>query len=408
MGNPDLLENIKTPPSKNGTVGKPEDKEMTAESLFAAVPLTEDKLKKSNNIIIEALFQNGETFSDKLDDYPSAIDAYEELLRRFPKNKHAEQALFNLSYCYERAGKLDKLQATQEKLDLDFGNGNLSKVMKNKSANSQKDSATKQYADIYNMFLEGKYTEARTAKKEADSIYKKRYWSPQLSFIESVYYIKQREDSIAIDRLNLIVRGKADKGLQEKAKLMIELLKNRKQIEEYLSNLDSNGHYDSALAKMNALMKDSIAFAKMKQEKERQNVLKIDSSLIGKEFTYNPNEPHYAVLLLDKVDDVFIKETVTSFNKYNKEKLTNSVLGVSSFKLNEQYHLILIGPLSNAPNGLSYIDDVKPQTIKILPWLPTFKYTYSLIGISNLEILKANNNMDKYKAFLQKIFPNKF
>ncbi len=408
MGNPDVFDNnIKTPPSKTAT-GKPEDKEMTAESLFAAIPLTEEKLKKSNNIIIEALFQNGETFSDKLDDYPSAIDAYEELLRRFPKNKHAEQALFNLSYCYERAGKLDKLQATQEKLDLDFGNGNLSKVMKNKSANSQKDSATKQYADIYNMFLEGKYTEARTAKKEADSIYKKRYWSPQLSFIESVYYIKQREDSIAIDRLNLIVKGNADKGLQEKAKLMIDLLKHRKQIEEYLSNLDSNGHYDSALAKMNALMKDSIALAKLKQEKERQNVLKIDSSLIGKEFTYNPNEPHYAVLLLDKVDDVFIKETVTSFNKYNKEKLTNNVLGVNSFKLNEQYHLILIGPLSNAPNGLSYIDDVKPQTIKILPWLPTFKYTYSLIGISNLEILKANNNMDKYKAFLQKTFPGKF
>ena len=62
---------------------------------------------------------------------------------------------------------------------------------------------------------------------------------------------------------------------------MIDILKHRQQIEEYLSNLDSNGHYDSALAKMNLLMKDSIAKAKLLQEKERQNVLKIDSSLIG-------------------------------------------------------------------------------------------------------------------------------
>ena len=404
LGNPDIVDNVKTKDKTAAAV----EKEMTAESLYASIPLTEEKINASNSIIIDALFQNGETFSNKLDDYPSAIAAYEELLRRFPKNKHAEQALFNLSYCYKVTNRTDKQQALQEKLDLDFNNGDLSKVMRNKSANSQKDSATKQYSDIYNMFLEGKYTEAKTAKREADSIYKKKYWNPQLSFIESVYYIKQREDSISIDRLNLIVKGNAEKPLQEKAKIMIDILKHRKQIEEYLSNLDSNGHYDSALAKMNALMKDSIALAKFKQEKERQNVLKIDSSLIGKEFRYNPNEPHYAVLLLDKVDDVFIKETVTSFNKYNKEKLTNSVLGVTSLKLNDQYHLILIGPLSNAPNGLSYIDDVKPQTIKILPWLPTFKYTYSLIGISNLEILKANNNMDKYKAFLQKTFPNKF
>ena len=114
------------------------------------------------------------------------------------------------------------------------------------------------------------------------------------------------------------------------------------------------------------------------------------------------------MLLLDNVDDVFINETVTTFYKYNKEQLGNSAITVKSLKLNQQYNLILIGPLSNAPNGISYIDDVKPQTGKILPWLPTFKYTYSLIGLSNLEILKANNNMDKYIKFLKTTFPNKF
>ena len=413
LGNPDLVSNDEPANKTKGikTVESKEENEtaaITPESLYAAIPLGEEKLQSSNNIIIEALFQNAETFSDNLDDYPSAIIAYEELLRRFPKNKHTEQTLFNLAYCYKQVNKNDKANALQQKLDTDFANGVLSRVIKEKTSTPLQDSATQQYASIYNMFLEGKYEQAKTAKKEADSIYKQKYWNPQLSFIESVYYIKKRQDSTAINRLSLIVNGKADKALQEKAATMIEILKKRKQIEEYLSNLDSNGHYDSALAKMNAAMKDSIAMANLLKEKERQNVLKIDSSLIGKDFKYNPNEPHYAVLLLDKVDDVFIKETVTSINKYNKEKLTNSTLIVSTLKLNEQYHLILIGTLSNAPNGLSYIDDIKPQTIKILPWLPTFKYTYSLIGISNLEVLKANNNMDKYKQFLQKIFPGKF
>ncbi|MFY7964989.1 MAG: tetratricopeptide repeat protein, partial [Chitinophagaceae bacterium] len=417
LGNPDVIDDAKIgngiSNSRNGIQTKDNNKddvseEVTPESLFNAIPLTAEKLASSNNSIIEALFKNGETFSEKLDDYPSAIAAYEELLRRFPKNKFTEQALFNLSYCYKRMNRADKELATQQKLSLDFSNGNLARIMKDKTANSESDSATRQYAGVYNMFLEGKYEEAKTAKSQADSVYKQKYWSPQLSFIESVYYIKQREDSIAIHRLNLIANGNAEPQLKEKARKMIEILKNRKQIEEYLSNLDSNGHYDSALARMNLLMKDSLAKAKLQQEKERQNVLKIDSSLIGKPFFNNPNEPHYAVLLLDNVDDVFINETVTTFNKYNKESLGNNALTVKSLKLNQQYNLILIGTLSNAPNGISYIDDVKLQTSKLLPWLPTFKYTYSLIGTSNLEILKANNNMDKYIKFLKTTFPNKF
>ncbi len=411
IGNPDIADDAnigKNASSNKGDKDDTKEKEITPESLFNAIPLTDDKKTKSDNVIIDALFSNGETFSEKLNDYPSAIAAYEELLRRFPKNKHAEQTLFNLSYCYKQVNKKDKELATQQKLELDFSSGNLAKILKEKTANSQQDSATRLYASVYDMFLEGKYEEAKTIKNQADSVYKQKYWNPQLSFIESVYYIKQREDSIAINRLSVIAGSNADAQFKEKARTMIDILKKRKQIEEYLSNLDSNGHYDSALARMNILMKDSIAKAKLMQEKERQQVLKIDSSLIGKPFVNNPNEPHFAVLLLDNVDDVFINETVTSYTKYNKEKLGNASLSVSSLKLNQQYNLILVGTLSNAPNGLSYIDDVKPQTNKILPWLPSFKYTYSLIGISNLEILKANNNMDKYINFLKHTFPGKF
>lgn len=101
-------------------------------------------------------------------------------------------------------------------------------------------------------------------------------------------------------------------------------------------------------------------------------------------------------------------ETRKSFDKYHKEQSSTAGLGVGSLKLNEQYTLVLLGPLNNANGGLRYIDDAKPKTIKILPWLPAFKYTYSLIGITNLEILKANNNMDKYLKFLKKVFPGKF
>lgn len=404
-GNPDIDDSEEkiADSRKKGKDDKPETPEITPESLYAAIPLTADKLQASNEIIIEALFSNGETFSNVLEDYPSAIEAYEELLRRFSKNKHSEQVLFNLSYCYKKANKLSKADAAREKLDLGFGDGNLANILKEKTANSEKDAATRKYAAIYDMFLEGKYTEAKAAKAMADSIYRQKYWNPQLSFIEAVYYIKQREDSIAIHRLTLIVNGNAEPQLQEKAKLMIDVLKRRKQIEAHLASLDSNGVYDSALAARNAAVRDSLAKLPPKEEEYVK-----DMSLLGKPFVYNPNEPHYAVLLLEKVDDVFLLETKKSFVKYNYDNYTGNPPQVKIAKLNKDYTLVLLGPLSNAVNGVNYVDKIKPQTTKILPWLPTFKYTYTLIGVSNLDILRVNDNLPEYKKFLKGIFPNKF
>ncbi len=43
--------------------------------------------------------------------------------------------------------------------------------------------------------LEGNFKEADCTKKIADSIYGENYWTPQLLYIEAVYYIKQRDDS---------------------------------------------------------------------------------------------------------------------------------------------------------------------------------------------------------------------
>ena len=403
-GNPDMDNpEDQIQDSRKGATKEVEEPEITPESLFAAIPLSEDKIQASNEIIINALFGNGETFSNQLEDYPSAIDAYEELLRRFAKNKHTEQTLFNLSYCYKKANKPNKADAAKEKLDLAFGDGALSSVLKEKTANAEKDAATKKYAGIYNMFLEGKYIEAKAEKAAADSVYRQKYWNPQLSFIEAVYYIKQQQDSIAIDRLTLIVNGNAEPQLQEKAKLMIDVLKRRKQIEEHLASLDSNGVYDSTLVARNAAIKDSLAKLPAKEDEYVK-----DMSLLGKPFVYNPNEPHYAVLLLEKVDDVFLTETKKSFVKYNYDNYTGKPPVVQLAKLNKDYTLVLLGPLSSAANGLNYVDKTKPQTTKILPWLPSFKYTYTLIGVSNLDILRVNDNLADYKKFLKGIFPNKF
>ncbi|MDT9694208.1 hypothetical protein Q5762_38935, partial [Streptomyces sp. P9(2023)] len=56
---------------------------------------------------------NGKIFQEQLDDYPSAIEVYEELLKRFPRAAEAEEAGFNLIQCYRKTNNLAAADSLQ-------------------------------------------------------------------------------------------------------------------------------------------------------------------------------------------------------------------------------------------------------------------------------------------------------
>jgi outer membrane protein assembly factor BamD (BamD/ComL family) len=85
------------------------------------------------------------------------------------------------------------------------------------TANKPAAGHTKVYEGIYDLFIEGKFEEALAAKKNADSLYKTNFWSPQLLYIEAVYHVKQREDSIAKTTLNTIIQQHPNTPLADKA-----------------------------------------------------------------------------------------------------------------------------------------------------------------------------------------------
>ncbi len=129
-----------------------------------------------------------------------------------------------------------------------------------------------------------------------------------------------------------------------------------------------------------------------------------------KSFTYNPADAQFAVLLLDKVAPVFAGEAKNAFTRYNKQKFYNlPQLTATGVQLDEQYHLVLIGPFTDALGALDYIDKVQPETAgKILPWLTPDKFSYLMISQANLDLLKDNKDVEGYRSLIQKVLPGKF
>ncbi|MES2332208.1 MAG: hypothetical protein V4539_21545 [Bacteroidota bacterium] len=439
-----------------GLVQKPVEQVLNMESLLKDIPVTPRQIDSSNKAIIKSLLNNALTFQNQLEDYPSAIETYEELMRRFPESPEVEQALYNLSYAYKKAGDPVKADAASAQLKRSFANGKMLAQM-NAAANAAKnaDPAEKQYANIYSMFLSGKFEEAKEAKIKADKEFGKNYWTPQLLYIESIYYIKQKQDSTAIDRLQNIAAMFGKSPLAEKANTMIDVLKRRSQIENYLTNLNLDKtdevigrrvdlNTTSTVLASSERKKDSVAAPKEIKAAPTQladlsntntvstaAVIKKDStglvmpkglkqiditnSLVpepaskSKVYTFNAADTQYVVVVLNNVDPIFVTESRNAFNRYNQDMYSDKGVQVFNRKINNQYTFLMFGPFANASEAVTYIDRTKPLTkTRIVPWLTPDKYSFSMISNANMELLISKEDVEGYHTFIQQIFPDKF
>ena len=215
-------------------------KDATFDALSTNLPTTQEQVSASNKIINEAMLSKGKALQNKIEDIPEAIKVYEALLARLSENDMSQEVMFNLIYCYNRIGEKAKATALKERLNREYKDGEFTKRANNPNLGTERSNpaATDAYKKIYNKFIEGDFQRAVTDKKLADSTYGNNYWNPQLLYIESVYYVKERQDSVAIQKLNVLAATYPTSPLAEKARHLAEVLSHRKEIEDRLTKLN--------------------------------------------------------------------------------------------------------------------------------------------------------------------------
>lgn len=413
------------------TRGTPEaalpDESPSYNSLLARLPLTPAGVKASNDSIRNSLYASGLVYLNDLDDYPSAIAAFEDIRNRFPDFERMPEALFNLHYAYRKSGDAAKAAQIKRLLEEKYPSSRQASILatgKDPAAATTSTEATKAYEGVYDLFLEGRFSEAKEAKRRADSMYRTSTWQPQLLYIEAVYHIKEREDSIAKSILQTLIAQNPSEPLARKAQNMIQVLNRRREIEEELTNLQVQRPVDSVTRTSNPVVqnplpvkRDTIAVA------QPQNVPPVKTTPPPKKdtvavrppvrtaspFTWKANDRFYAVVVLNKVDKVFGNETRTAFFRYHRERLPSQTLDLQLLDLTPEYKLLLIGDFATAQEAVDYVQKAKPMAVtEVIPWLKADKYFFTIISPANLEVLKANPDPALYRQFLEQNLPVKF
>ena len=407
--------------------------QVTFDGLYDNIPLTEEKLKASNDSIQNAMIALTNLYAEELEDCPSVIETADTLLKRFPGAKPIDQVLFNLYHCYYKNGETAKAEQVKKELAEKYPDAKYTSIVKtgkNPDLKKEDPEATKVYQDIYDQFIAGNFDDALAKKKAADSIYGTNYWTPQLLYIEAVYLAKQRQDTSAQHVLQQIMSLYSGTPLAQKAETLFTVLQRRTIIENELANLVRERPVEDTAAtvqepvaaeeKRPVVNKDTSAIAKKQpdQPKITNNAIKksaTDSVAIKvappplAKFDYDPADKHFVVIILNRVDNVFRNEAKNAFGIYNREKYYNKTFDYSTADIDAENKLLLVGGFNNAQEAIDYLQEAKPvATTRIMPWLKPEKYSFSIISSHNLEILKTNLKLDEYRKFAGQNWKGKF
>lgn len=404
----------------------PYQEDVSVEGLLANVPLTTPMMDSSNQKIAKSLFALGKNYQNLLEDYKQAINTYQKSLALFPDSLYDGELYMNLFYCYKKTGDLARANYYKNLMLQKYSDSKFTQyVLHPERFNpSKKDTAaTGRYDNIYNLFIEGNFDQALKEKQSADSLFGANYWSPQLLYIESVYYIKNRQDSVAISKLNQVTAQFPTSPLSEKAVTMISVLNKRDSIEKYLTNLqiqripeDSQVVVFDDTYRVPQIQGEVVknknvptVLNKVEAEKPVLNPEKaLPRAVSNASFSFDPNVPQYVVMIMTKVDPVYSSEARNAFNRYNREKYFAKNLEIVKDTLDKERTLLVISQFENAEQAILYRDRIKKDAASEISWLPADKYSFIIMSNTNLQLLKENKKLKDYLNLLNEKYPGKF
>ena len=382
--------------------------EITYDGLMKDLPLTEERVKESNDIIAVNMIILAQAYQNDLEEYQLAANTYEDYLKRFPNRLLDGDVYLNLYFCYTKLGLKDKAAYYKDLLNRNYANTVAGQKLNNPSAlnpKTQNPEVTKLYDDIYNLFIEGNFEKAMAEKKKADSLYGANYWTPQLLYIEALNHVKNRDDSTAIKGLQLIISNNPTSPLKEKAQTMIDVLRRRAEIEKYLTSLEVTRAEENQLKvpeTPKAIIKP-VAPAVLKD-----TVAKVAPPLTSGPFVMAINLPHHVLMILDKVDQVYVTEARNALIRYSRENFYGQPININKDTLDATRNLLVITTFPDAAAAMVYYNKIKKDAASEISWLPANKYSFLIITEENLQLLKTNKNLTGYKGLLNTQFPNRF
>jgi len=366
------------------------------------------KSKQDGN---KAALTNAQTFLLELKDFERAYPLYLKVIANNIDSVMTERAMLDLASHYLHENLNEKSDSIIRLVEDKFPKGFY--VTKKKENNFKK----KKEADVLNDYKEayflaqiGNWENLVTLSPQLNTDLRRTKWYTPFKFIQVKMYAQQRMDSNAIVLLDSIVLQNTNEKIIDKAKNILEELKNRKQTETYLNNLNLSKEIQDTNALISTFPKtlDSSSIVKAAVTKPTiATNLKKDTTtapvIPPLPFTNDSSEQHYIAFATQKVSAAFVKEMQTAFTYLNNDEFSKEKLNVTYVQFNENSYIVWIGSFENSQLAKNYMNKIKPRLSReIISFVPSKQYEIYLLSKSNILLIKDEADLKQYQQYMFK------
>ncbi len=340
---------------------KQEEKQLTLADLEAGLPLTSEKMEKSIQHLMGAYYAAGTIFKEDLQNDKKAIEYFEKLSSKYPKNDFEPQTLYQLYILYTRKPDEAQALAAKNKLIADYPDNTFTKHLLNPNTQIQQtnktDAGERYYKYAFRMYNESQFPKVIIAADSAAKAFNKSIYMPKFDLL----------------RAFAIAQTKGKDSL--KAALTMFLIK-----------------YPSG--EENQKAKDILAMIEKNSKNEKPKV--VNDAPSKSDYEYKPNASQFIVVVFDEIKPSN-KAIADSLILYNAKMRSSESLKVNTMLLDETRQMVLVKQFKNSTLAMMYYNEMLANE-NLFDSVETTYHTF-VIDDKNFSTFFKTKNLDLYMAF---------
>jgi len=334
---------------------------------IANVPFTNAEIESSNKKILEAYYNIGLVYDEKLNDQRESVNNFQEMLKRFPGNKYEPEILYRMYKIYAKHKlTMPKAEEYKQQLIAKYPESPYALILQNKIVNRTSDNdpnreVSKLYGQMYDAYLDGKFEEVKSLKLQAQKKFPGNMIQPKFDLLMALTIGKTETVENFKSSLTAITKDYPKTDVAERAQDILDLLKKQKT----------------------ALLPDSI-----KKELEP-------------DFVIEQTGAHYYIFAL-KNDKADMTDYNMKLNQFCEEYHQFDNLRTNPMLTNEGYQVVVVKEFPDYQKALTFIKDIDMLEFIKKQMKPDSPFIHFVISINNFRKIIKENKFEAYNEFFKK------
>lgn len=224
------------------------------EALLKNFPISKADREKSDELLINALYEAANIYKMHLHNTEKAISTYEELLTRYPINKYLAQIYYNLYLLHKENGNMTRADYYKNLLLSKYAETAYAKIILNPeylaTENKKNNQLENYYKTTFGYYQRGSYDTVLLLVNAADSMFPNNSLRPKFALLQAFAIGKTRDLKTYKQALQDIIERYSTDEVKNKAEEILTLLENSETKEVRLQNniadfdyLPDDAHY---------------------------------------------------------------------------------------------------------------------------------------------------------------------